>query len=121
MLFEQEDFAGEPGEDVEETGVFKGVFGEFGFEGLRVEAAEELEVLAGDNLEGGFGQGGGVVGGDHVEGGFSVCAAAGRRGLVAPRGEETQLPPFFSPGGGSQLRDGIRQRRVGGLLEAAGD
>jgi hypothetical protein len=72
MFFQVNDFANEPGEDVEEAGVFERVFGEFLLEGLGGEVAKELEILAGDDLEGGLGEGGGVIGSDHIEGGLAV-------------------------------------------------
>ena len=117
MLFEVDDFANEPGEDVEETGVFERVFGEFFFERLGIEVAKESVVLAGDDLEGGLRQSGGVVGGHHFEGGFAV----GAKGFDALLLGEVALVAAGFPTGEVHFRDGIRQRRVGGLLEADDD
>src|SRR5262245_50842236 len=58
---EVKDLADEAGEDIEEASIFEWVLGELFFEGRGREIGEEFVILAGDDLESGFGESGGVL------------------------------------------------------------
>lgn len=114
---EMDDFARESSEGIEETGVFERVFSEFLQQSFSREGAEEIEVLAGDDLECGFGKCGGVVRGDHFHGGFAIGFDEGEAFLLL---DVTEVAGF-APVGDVHFRDGVWERRIGGDLEFIDD
>jgi hypothetical protein len=117
IFFEQKDFAGEPDKDIEETGVFERVLGKFGFEALGIEVAQNLVIMAGDDLEGGFGQGGGLVVGDEFVGYLPIQLEHLKTFLDRDVAEVSSR----TPAGEIHFVDGIGQRRIGGLSEGQED
>ena len=117
MLLQVEDFAGKPGKDVKEPGVFEWVLAEFLFQEVGGEVAQKIVILAGDDLEGGFRECGGVVISDHFEGGFTIGAEVIEVCLMG----EVALVAFGVPAGKVHFVERIRERRVGGGLEYFGD
>lgn len=113
VFLKMNDLADEPGEDVEETSVFEGVFAELLFQGIGGKIAEEVKVLVRDDLEGGFRECGGIVVGDHIE---CVLAVAMKEVEVILVGE-VALVTFGVPAGDVFFGDGKGEWRVGGSLE----
>jgi hypothetical protein len=74
MFFEEQNFPIQTGKGVDKAGVFHWVFSKFRFKANGREIIEDLVVVAGDDLEGGFRQRGGVTVGDQVLSGLAVGA-----------------------------------------------
>ena len=117
VLFQGEDFAGESGEDIKEPGVAERVLADLLRQGPGRKPDEEIAILAGDDLERGFGQRDGVVGGDEVESGLAAVAEEVEVFLAS----EVTLVTFGMPAGDVHGGDGIGQGRVGGGLELFDD
>jgi hypothetical protein len=113
VFLEVNDFADEAGENVEEAGVFEGIFDEFIFERRRGDFTEEFEILAGDDLKAGFGKGEGVIGSDHFVGSFVV----GLNSIETVEVSEVALVTGGSPAGDVHFVDRIWKGRVSGLVE----
>ena len=110
--FELEDFAGEAGKGVKETRIVKRIFREFLLNELCLVLGEEIIVLAGDELEIGFGESGGVAVSDHFESGFAIGADFGQALLlfeialvtvIVPAREAASGNWAFGQGGGGSL------------------
>lgn len=67
--------------------------------------------MAGDDLERGFGEGGGVVGSDHFHGGFTIGFDESEAFLLL----DVALVTGFAPVGDVYFGDGIWRRKIGGL------
>src|ERR1043166_9343137 len=110
---EVDDFANETSKDVEEPGVFQGVFAELLLERLGGKVAKEFVILAGDDLEGGLGETGSVISGDQVESGFAVGLESGQTLLLS---EVAPVAGVF-PVGNVHFGVGVGELRVRGGLE----
>ena len=75
---------------------------------MRKRSAQNIEILAGDDLQGGFGQGGSRVTDDHIDGGFPIEADFRDALLV---GQMTFVAAVF-PAGEIHFGDGVRKRRI---------
>jgi hypothetical protein len=117
IFLEVNDFANQTGEDVQDTSVFERVFGELLLEGFGGKVSEDIIVLAGNDLEGGFGESGDIVGTEDLLSAFAVYLDKGKTFLL---GEVTVIAAVF-PIRDVHLGNGIREGRVVGGLEAGND